>query len=71
MLLTCRSAEFVAAVAAEDVVTAAAVIELTPLGLDEVASYLRVTAPTRRWVNKREPIFTHLRSIRSICWPRC
>lgn len=63
MLLTCRSAEFVAAVeAAEDVVTAAAVIELTPLGLDEVASYLRVTAPTRRGVNKWEPIFTHLRT---------
>jgi hypothetical protein len=63
MLLTCRSAEFVAAVeAAEDVVTAAAVIELTPLGLDEVASYLRVTAPTRRGVNKWEPIFTDLRA---------
>ena len=62
MLLTCRSAEFVAAVAAGDVVTAAAVIELTPLGLDEVASYLRVTAPTRRGVNKWEPIFTHLRT---------
>ena len=63
MLLTCRTAEFVAAVeAAEDVVTAAAVIELTPLGLDEVASYLRVTAPTRRGVNKWEPIFTHLRT---------
>ena len=63
MLLTCRSAEFVAAVeAAQDVVTAAAVIELTPLGLDEVASYLRVTAPTRRGVNKWEPIFTHLRA---------
>ena len=63
MLLTCRSAEFVAAVeAAQDVVTAAAVIELTPLGLNEVASYLRVTAPTRRGVNKWEPIFTHLRA---------
>jgi hypothetical protein len=62
VLLTCRSAEFVAAVEAADVVTAAAVIELTPLGLDEVASYLRVTAPTRRGVNKWEPIFTHLRT---------
>ncbi|PSR69237.1 hypothetical protein C8258_04845 [Nocardia sp. MDA0666] len=61
LLLTSRSAEYEAAVdAAGDVVTAAAVIELTPLGLEEVAAYLRVTSAPRRGANKWDPILTHL-----------
>ncbi|WP_063002330.1 NACHT domain-containing protein [Nocardia mikamii] len=61
LLLTSRCAEYEAAVeTAGDVVTAAAVIEVTPLGLEEVASYLRVTSAPRRGPNKWDPVLTHL-----------
>ncbi len=62
IMLTCRSAEYEAAVAAaDDVVTAAAVIELTPLGLDEITSYLRVTTAPGRGADRWDTLFTHLR----------
>ncbi|OXR47807.1 Serine/threonine-protein kinase PknD [Nocardia cerradoensis] len=61
LLLTSRSAEYEAAVdAAGDVVTAAAVIELIPLGFEEIASYLRLTSAPRRGLNKWDPVLAHL-----------
>jgi hypothetical protein len=63
LLLTCRSQQFADAVAdAGDVVTGAAVIELAPLRFEDAAGYLRVTTPTRRGVNKWDPVLIRLRA---------
>lgn len=65
LLLTSRPAEYAAAVKESDVLTAAAVIELDALSLDDLADYLRrATRPavagdthSTLW----EPVLTHLR----------
>jgi hypothetical protein len=62
LVLTCRSSEYVAAVAAADSITAAGVVELQPLALDEIAPYLPRTAPpasdsSTKW----DRVLAHLR----------
>jgi len=51
MLLTCRSAEFEAAVAEAGALSRAAVVEIEPVPVDDVAVYLaqREVAGTQRW----------------------
>jgi hypothetical protein len=49
LVLTCRAHEYEQEVTtAGDVLTAAAVVELCPLGHEELGAYLRVTTPQRR-----------------------
>jgi hypothetical protein len=67
LLLTCRTQEYATAVdAIEDVLTAAAVIQLQPLTLDDLASYLPRTArPSRtgeQTTTKWNPVLDLLRS---------
>lgn len=66
LLLTSRRAEYAAAVTATDVLTAAAVIELTDLRLADVAAYLPRTTrpvPTRGggYTTVWEPVLTYVR----------
>ncbi|WP_197288779.1 NACHT domain-containing NTPase [Nocardia sp. NRRL S-836] len=60
LVLTCRTGEYAQAVHLAGPLPGADVVELAPLDLDEVASYLRASADTvgaARW----EPVFIHLR----------
>lgn len=62
IVVTCRTEEYQAAVRspAGDVITAAAVIEAEPVGLDDALKYLRATVPPARlplW----QPLFEHVR----------
>ncbi len=62
LVLTCRTREYVAAVAAADGITAAGVVEIQPLALDDIAAYLPRTAhPGHRSTTKWEGIIARLR----------
>ncbi|MEV0172055.1 NACHT domain-containing protein [Streptomyces sp. NPDC050803] len=66
LLLTCRSAVYAEVVEAGDVLTAAAVVELQPLGFDEAADFLLRTArPVRGPAGERatawDPVLAHVR----------
>lgn len=60
IVLTCRTAEYEAAIMKGDVITAAAVIEAQPVRPDEAAFWLRSGIPPYR-VSFWEPVFNHLR----------
>jgi hypothetical protein len=60
-LMTSRVQEYADAVASTDVVTAAACVELAPLGLSDVADYLpRSTRPGASASTVWEPVLQHL-----------
>jgi len=64
LVVTCRTGEYAAAVAEADVITAAAVIELRPLGMDDLADYLPRTARVPADATssgKWDQVITHLR----------
>lgn len=64
LVVTCRADEYAAVVADADVITAAAVIVLRPLGIDDLADYLPRTAralPERNAVGKWDPVIAFLR----------
>jgi hypothetical protein len=49
LIITCRAHEYEQAITTTgDVLTAAAVVELCPLGREDLQAYLRVTTPQRR-----------------------
>ncbi len=60
VVLTCRAREYEEEITtAGDVLTAAAVVELCPLGHEDLRAYLRVTTPQRR-AHKWDAVFTEL-----------
>jgi hypothetical protein len=61
IVLTCRTAEYEAAVRKGDVITAAALIEAQPVRPDEAAFWIRSGIPPYR-MSLWEPVFNHLRS---------
>jgi hypothetical protein len=64
LVVTCRVDEYAVAVADTDVITAAAVVVLRPLGIDDLADYLPRTARTQPGpdaVGKWDPVITFLR----------
>ncbi len=63
LVLTCRTAEYVSAVAGADAITAAGVIELLPLTLDDITGYLpRTTRPGPDTTTKWDPVLEQLRA---------
>jgi nucleoside phosphorylase len=62
VVVTCRTEEYASAVAAADTITAAGVVELPPLGIDDIAGYLRrTTRPGHGTTSKWDPVLTRLR----------
>jgi nucleoside phosphorylase len=62
VVVTCRTDEYASAVAAADAITAAGVVELPPLGIDDIAGYLRrTTRPSPGTTSKWDPVLTRLR----------
>lgn len=61
LIVTCRTAEFTAAVHAGDVLTAAAVIEAEPLDADVVTTYLNACIPPNRFP-AWQPVLAGLRA---------
>jgi hypothetical protein len=63
IVLASRAPEYLAAVHAGDVLTAGAVVDLLPLGLNQVHRYLRVTTPSHA-ASKWNALFGELRARR-------
>ncbi|HYW25991.1 MAG TPA: hypothetical protein VE953_17595 [Terriglobales bacterium] len=61
VVVACRTREFAQAVHASDVLTAAAVVELEPVGPDQAERYLRLTTPPDDRLARWEPVFAELR----------
>ena len=60
IILTCRTEEYISAVADGDVLTLAAVIELLPLDVPIITAYLAETTPAGRRGSRWDPVFNRL-----------